>query len=164
MNSSSLVRSFTRRSSSSVKRVSGCSRFMRSEISRCNSRLTVCRCSGPGKAMALGMSGIRSSAVTTENCRRNGFYDPRQQVIRMPNRPDLHQVGSSAAQNKESEHPENPVKRKIAPLAHQIDESKGNAVIRKGNDAVGNNMQPDNLRVPEITGPVWQEAGRKQLS
>jgi len=39
---------------------------MRSEISRCNSRLMMCRCSGPGKAMALGMSGIRSRAVTTE--------------------------------------------------------------------------------------------------
>ena len=86
--------------------------------------------------------------MTTENCRRNGFYDPRQQVIRMPNRPDLHQVGSSAAQNKESEHPENPVERDIAAFAHQVNQGDRNAVIGERDYTVGDDVQPHDLRIP----------------
>ena len=81
----------------------------------------------------------------------------------MPNGPDLHQVGRSATQDEQGEHPKNPVEGKIAPLAYQIDQSKRYAVIREGDDAVRDDVQPDDLRVPQVAGPVWQEAGSKQL-
>jgi hypothetical protein len=51
----------------------------------------------------------------------------------------------------------------IAILANEIDEDNRNAVIRECDQTVGNDMQPDDSRVPQVAETVRHEIGGKQL-
>ena len=81
----------------------------------------------------------------------------------MPDRPYLHQMSGAAPQNEHSEHPENPVERKIFAAPQQIDQGKRDAVVGEGDNAIRYNVQPHDLGVPQVAGPMGQEIGRKQL-
>ena len=66
----------------------------------------------------------------------------------MPDRPDLHKVCGAAAQNEESEHPENPMEGNVTPFTHQVNQRDRDTVVRKCDQAVRNYVQPNNPRVP----------------
>jgi hypothetical protein len=86
----------------------------------------------------------------------------RQHVVAMPDIPDFHQVGGAASQNERSEHPENRVERQFAVLTDEIHENDRNGVVRQRNQTIGNNMQPDQPRVPQVAVTVRHEiVGRR---
>ena len=58
---------------------------------------------------------------------RARFDDPRQQIIGVPDVPDLHQVGCAASQDEDAEHPEDAIEGQTASLADEIDENDRNA-------------------------------------
>jgi len=66
----------------------------------------------------------------------------------VPQGPDFHQVGSSAAQDEDAKHEEDPVEGQVPPLANQIHQHDGDHVIGEGHDAVGDGVQPDDFRLP----------------
>src|SRR6266705_392419 len=63
----------------------------------------------------------------------------------MPDRPYLHQMGGAAPQNEHSEHPENPVERKIFAAPQQIDQGKRDAVVGEGDNSTRDDVQPHDL-------------------
>jgi hypothetical protein len=72
-------------------------------------------------------------------------------------------VGAAAQQNKRREHPEHPVETKILPPPHKLDEQNGYDKVSKRNQPIGNGVQPQKVRTPEITHAVWHEIRIKQL-
>lgn len=81
----------------------------------------------------------------------------------MPDRPDFHQVRGAAPENEQTEHPENPIEGDIAALAYQVNQRDRDAVIGKRDYAVRDDVQPHDLRIPQIASAVWQEIRRRQL-
>jgi len=73
-------------------------------------------------------------------------------------------MSGAAPQDEQPKHPEDPIERKIAPLTNEVNQGYGNAVIRKGDQTVRDDVQPNDARVPQIAGPVRHEVGRNQLS
>jgi hypothetical protein len=81
----------------------------------------------------------------------------------MPDVPDLHQVGCAARQDENAEHPEDAIEGETASLANEIDENDRNAVIRQGDEGVGNDVQPHHARIPQVAEAVRHEIRRKEL-
>jgi len=80
----------------------------------------------------------------------------------MPDIPDLQQVGGATSQDEAPEHAEDPIEKEKTILADVIDEDDGNAVIRKRDQAVGDDVQPHDPRIPAIAETVRHEISRQQ--
>jgi hypothetical protein len=92
---------------------------------------------------------------------RNRFDNAGKQIRGMPDGPDFHQVSGATAENEQAEHPENPIERDVAAFAYQVNQGERDAVIRKRDYAIRDDVQPHDLRIPQIAGAVWQEIRRK---
>src|SRR6266542_5395301 len=71
---------------------------------------------------------------------------------------------SAAGQNKYSESDEDRIELDVPPLADKIEEQKGDRVVGRGDQNVGDSIEPEHRRVPEITHPVRHELGGQQLT
>ena len=79
----------------------------------------------------------------------------------MPDCPDFHQVRGAAAQNEESEHPEDPIEGNVAALSNEVNKCDRNAIVRKCNETVRDDVQADDLRIPQVAGSVGQKIRRR---
>jgi hypothetical protein len=67
-------------------------------------------------------------------------------------------VGCAATQDEQPKHPEDPIEGKIAPPPHQVKQGERDAEVRNRNETVGNDVQPQDERIPKITVAVGHEA------
>jgi hypothetical protein len=75
----------------------------------------------------------------------------------MPDIPDLQQVGGAASQNERAKHPKNAIEGKVPMLANEINQDDRDGVVRKCDQAIRNDVQPKNLRIPEIAVAMRHE-------
>ena len=97
---------------------------------------------------SLRNQGDEHYCCEQRQARSGGLDDAGEKVGGVPYRPYRHQVGGSATQDEESKQPEDPAEGKIAAAASEIDKAKRDAVVRKGNQSVRDNMQPHDSGIP----------------
>ncbi len=86
------------------------------------------------------------------------FDDPGKPIERNPEGPDLHKVGRPAGQDEHPEPDEYPREREVAlRAANEVGERQRNGDIGGADRQVGEQMQPDEPRMPKITMPVRHE-------
>ena len=91
--------------------------------------------------------------------------DARQPVRGRPERPDLHDVRGAARDDERAEAEEHPVEGDVHPLASKGDERERDRRVRERGQPIGDGVQPEEARVPEVAMPVRHEAvGREQTS
>ncbi len=72
----------------------------------------------------------------------------RQPVVRLPYGHDLHHMTGPAGQDKHAEGPEHPVEGDVFALADEVDQRKGNGDIAKSDEAIGQHIDPEQIRAP----------------
>ena len=78
----------------------------------------------------------------------------------MPDIPDFHEVSRATGENESAKHPENAIERQILILANEINEDDGNCVIRKRDQSIGNDVQPDDPGIPQVAISMRHELAR----
>ena len=79
----------------------------------------------------------------------------------MPDGPHFHKVAGAATQDERAEHNEDPVEGQVRALAHEVEDRQGYAVIRECDQKIGDDVQPEDPRVPVVTEAVGHEIGRE---
>ena len=95
----------------------------------------------------------------------DGLDGAGQPVGRGPQGPDLHDVGGAAGDDEHAEAQEHPVERHVAPLANDVDQRERDRGVREGDEGVGEDVQPDERRQPEVAVSMRHEpvAGHQVL-
>ena len=94
--------------------------------------------------------------------RGKSLNDSGEQIRTVPDCPYLHQVSRATTQDEKREHPEDPIEWKVTTLANQVHQSKRNAEVGEGDQAVRNHVQPDDPWVPQVAIAVRHKLRRKQ--
>jgi len=93
--------------------------------------------------------------------RGDSFDQGGESVKRFPDGDDLHDVGPAAGHDKDAETDEDPVKGQVVAPPHYLeDKGEGDDEIGGGNQAIGDDARPKNLRVPGVTMTMGHEAFR----
>jgi hypothetical protein len=66
-------------------------------------------------------------------------------------------MGRTAEDNERGEAKKDPVKREVVAAADKIDQRNGNGIVSGGDESVGENMEPDDARLPKITTTMRHE-------
>ena len=80
----------------------------------------------------------------------------------MPYIPDFHEMGCATGYDEQSKTDKNPVKLQVFASAHKIDQGDRNGVIGNSDEAVRNDMQPDERPISHITGTMRHELFRRK--
>jgi hypothetical protein len=83
----------------------------------------------------------------------------------MPDIHDFHDVRGSTRDDEHGETDKHPIENEVFSLADKIDQRDGDGIIGEGDEAVRDNMKPDDPVVPFITHAMRHEfAGGKDKS
>jgi hypothetical protein len=89
--------------------------------------------------------------------RRERLDGAGEPIVAMPDVPDFHQVRRAAGKDKSGEAQEEPAKIKVSPLAHEPREGNRNGIVRQSDQPIGNDMEPNQARRPEVTMSMRHE-------
>ena len=80
----------------------------------------------------------------------------------MPDVPYLHQMGGAAGNDEHGKIKKNPTKMEIFASLDEVEQGNRNRIVGQGDEAVGNNVQPNDDRVPLVAHSMRHESvGRK---
>src|SRR5262249_17937415 len=77
--------------------------------------------------------------------------------------PDFEVVPGAAGDDEERETQEHPVEGNVAPAACEDEEGEGDRRVGKRDETVGDGVEPDETRRPEVTMSVGHEARGEEV-
>src|SRR5258708_3994176 len=92
--------------------------------------------------------------------RGGSFYKPSEPVVWMPNVPNIQYIRRTRSEDKDRKTEEHPTKCQVRAASDQINERNRDRAIGYGDQTIGNDVQPNYVRIPFITDAVWQESRR----
>ncbi len=95
--------------------------------------------------------------------RGDGLHGAGDPVDGLPEGDDLEVVRGAAGDDEDPEAEEDPVKGEVLAAANEVEKREGDRGVGEGDDRVGDDMKPDDARLPEVAVAVRHElVGREQ--